>query len=90
MVRYYNHIKIAAVEETDVFYLGHRVEGEVINSRYSAGELTCAYVKICWIVDHNFLVGYWLKCKHIHTEQWKMSSELIQPEKCKRQKVKDQ
>lgn len=57
------------VEQTGASYLGHRVEVEVIGTLYSAGEDTCACVKLTICVDHNFLVGYFLIHKHTHKEE---------------------
>jgi len=47
------------VQQTGMYYLGNRVEGEIINTRYSADEVACV-LEIIGVVDHNILVRYFL------------------------------
>lgn len=59
---------------TAASHLGDRVEGEVINTRNSAGEATCACVKVLLSFVHSSLVGYDLfSHTNINILQWRIS-----------------
>ena len=81
MVNIYSHSRR---KDSGVCYLGIRVEGEVVNTRNSAGELTCGCVKVPRCVHHSTLESYLKHTCTTRTEQSKINNELIQPGKCER------
>lgn len=69
---------------TAASHLGDRVEGEVINTRNSAGEATCVCVKVVLSFVHSSLVGYDL---FSHTHKQKYHIEGFQNEPAERQRL---